>query len=106
MTEMNPIRPIDGLKIPEVPGLSDIQTRLNKQQGSPSFSKVLGEYFNDVNSMQNNAAQSVRKLATGEITDIHQVMMAMNEADVAFKLMMEIRNKLFAAYKEIIKTPL
>ena len=56
--------------------------------------------------MQNNAAESVQKLATGEITDIHQVMIAMNEADVAFKLMMEVRNKLFAAYKEVTKTPL
>ncbi len=104
MADMNPIRPIEGLKIPEIPGLGEVQKQ--KQQGTASFSKVLGEYFQDVNAMQNNAAESVQKLATGEITDIHQVMIAMNEADVAFKLMMEIRNKLFAAYKEVTKTPL
>lgn len=104
MTDINPIRPIQDLKVPEVPGLGEVQKQVQRK-GSASFGNVLSEYFKEVNAMQQDAADSVQKLATGEITDIHQVMIAKNEADVAFKMMMEIRNKLFSAYKEIIKTP-
>ena len=106
MADMNPISPIKGPVIPEIPQIKNIPSTPAIGKDEPSFSDVLSSVFNDVNRMQHNADQSVQKLATGEITDVHQVMVAMNEADVAFKLMMEIRNKLISAYKQIIKTPI
>lgn len=38
---------------------------------------------------------------TGESQDIHRAMVALQQADVSFQLMMQIRNKLIAAYEEI-----
>ena len=105
MADMNPISPIKGPIIAEVPQIKNAPPTPSIGKDQPSFTDVLSSVFNDVNQMQHNADQSVQKLATGEITDVHQVMVAMNEADVAFKLMMEIRNKLISAYREIIKTP-
>ena len=106
MTNFQPIEPINGLKIPEVPGLGKPGKVLPVDKNNPSFSGVLQDLLKDVNSMQNTAQQSVKKLATGEVKDIHQVMIAMNEADVAFKLMMEIRNQLVSAYNQLMKTPM
>jgi len=106
MADLNPLNPIQGLKIPEIPGLEKIGGVSKPESGSSSFSEVLSNFFQDVNKLQVNASESVQKISTGEIKDIHQVMVAMSEADVAFKLMMEIRNKLMQAYSEIMKTPL
>jgi len=76
-----------------------------KQAGvnEKTFKKVLSDFMNKVNDLQLNADESIKKLASGEIKDIHQVMTALAEADVSFKMMMTIRNKLVEAYKEIMK---
>lgn len=108
MADMDPIQPIQALKIPEIPSLENVgKKRLNVggDPKTPSFTEVLSGFFHDVNALQDNAVQSTQKFALGEIKDVHQVMVAMNEADVAFRLMMEIRNKLVQAYKQVIKTP-
>lgn len=104
MAGLGPINPIQGPGIPEIPQIGRAQQEY-KKDGQSAFSDVLNGVIKDVNKAQHTADQSVQKFATGEIKDVHQVMIAMNEADVAFKLMMEIRNKLLGAYKEIIKTP-
>ena len=42
-------------------------------------------------------------MVAGEITDVHQVMMAVEEANLAFNLMMEIRGKVIDAYQEMMR---
>ncbi len=68
-----------------------------------SFQDLLTGLVDKVNSMQKDADASIRGLATGEVTDVHTVAVKMQEAGVAFELMMQIRNKLLDAYQEIIK---
>jgi flagellar hook-basal body complex protein FliE len=51
--------------------------------------------------MQIKADQSIQKMVSGEITDVHQVMTSVEEANVAFNMMMEIRNKVLDAYQEV-----
>jgi flagellar hook-basal body complex protein FliE len=43
------------------------------------------------------------KFLTGD-TDLHSVMMALEKADVSFQMMMQVRNKIVAAYQDIMKT--
>lgn len=73
----------------------------NDQAGS--FSKILKDSIQDINSLQKNAQGQVEKLAKGEVKDVHQVMIAMQEASTTFKLMMKVRNQILSAYKEISK---
>ena len=68
-----------------------------------SFSEILKSLINQVNELQNKADESVQKLVSGETGSIHQVMIAIEEADLAFRLMMEVRNKLIEAYQEIMR---
>ena len=75
------------------------------EKDSKSFSTVLNKFVDDVNSLQNNADKSIEKLATGEITDVHQVMIAVEEANTAMEFMLEIRNKIVEAYQEIMRMP-
>lgn len=68
-----------------------------------SFADVLDKFVTDVNSLQNKASESIEKLATGEISDVHQVMIAVEEAGTAMEFMLEIRNKVVEAYQEIMR---
>ena len=70
-----------------------------------SFSSTLEKFVNDVNSLQNQADESIEKLAAGEISDVHQVMKAVEEANIAMEFMLEIRNKIIEAYQEIMRMP-
>lgn len=66
-----------------------------------SFKDLLKGLVDQVDTLQKEADVSIRGLATGQTTDVHNVAIRMEEAGVAFDLMMGIRNKLLEAYQEI-----
>ena len=69
----------------------------------PSFKKIMNDLVKDVDQLHKAAEKTTEKLVTGELEDVHQVVVAMEEAQTSFRLMMEIRNKMVEAYKEIMK---
>jgi len=99
MNSINNIEPVRGGTGKELGKL----TQAAGKTGRPSFKETLSQYMNEVNSMQLKADESIQKMAAGEITDVHQVMNTVQEANIAFNLMMEIRNKVIDAYKEVIR---
>lgn len=66
-----------------------------------SFKNILLDSIQEVNSMQRDAADAVEGLATGEDVNPAEVLTAVQKADIAFRLMMQIRNKLVDAYNQI-----
>lgn len=68
-----------------------------------SFKDVLGGLVDEVNSLQKDADASIQGFVRGDGTNIHDVTVKMEEAGVAFELMMEIRNKLVDAYQQILR---
>ncbi len=65
------------------------------------FSKVLLDSINEVNRLQAEAADATNRLATGASTNVAEVMVAVQKADLAYSMLMEIKNKLMDAYQEI-----
>lgn len=65
------------------------------------FKSILMDSLNEVNRLQDEADQGVQKLVTGQTDNVAEVLAAANKAGIAFDLLMEIRNKLTDAYKEI-----
>ena len=61
----------------------------------------LKEAISSINDAQTGASRAVDALATGQSNNIHQTMVALQQADVSFQLMMQVRNKLVTAYEEI-----
>ncbi len=96
----NNLHGIDGLN--NALDVGKRKTLLNAQN-APSFDETLKGFIKDVNHMQNHADKSIEKMVAGEITDVHQVMVAVEEANTAFGLMMELRNKMLDAYQEIMR---
>ncbi len=76
--------------------------KVEKQNGA-GFKETFGNFVNEVNDLQMKSAESVENFATGKVENVHEVMIAMSKAEVSFKFMMETRNKLIDAYKEIIR---
>jgi flagellar hook-basal body complex protein FliE len=66
----------------------------------PSFKDFLLNSIQQVNSMQQEADKAVEDMFTGGDTDPATVLTAVQKADMAFRMMMQIRNKLSSAYDE------
>lgn len=71
--------------------------------GGPSFADTLKNAVGSVNQLSQEADVQMQKLATGETKNIPEVMIASEKAGVAFKLLMQVRNKIIDAYQEVMK---
>jgi flagellar hook-basal body complex protein FliE len=69
--------------------------------GQTNFKDMLLDSIQEVNSMQQEANQAVEGLMTGEEVNPAEVLTAVQKADMAFRMMMQIRNKLVQAYDEV-----
>jgi flagellar hook-basal body complex protein FliE len=66
-----------------------------------SFGQWLARSLSQVSQLQDVSDNSSQKLITGQSTDIHGTMIAMQKAGIALDLVVEIRNKVIAAYDEV-----
>ena len=67
------------------------------------FKSIFSDAVNKVESFQNNAQQSVDRFLNGEGEEIHKVALATQQADLSFQLFLQVRNKVVAAYQEIMR---
>ncbi len=66
-----------------------------------SFQDVLQESIDRVNQLQKDAEAAQAALASGRTDNVEEVMIAVRKAELAFKTLMQIRNKLIDAYDEL-----
>jgi flagellar hook-basal body complex protein FliE len=101
-TPVSNSKPLSDTVQPLNPGIDP--KRMGPQKAdAPNFGEMLSGFLTDVNHMQNYADESIQKMVAGEVKDVHQVMLAVGEAKVAFNLMLEIRNKTLEAYNELLR---
>lgn len=74
-----------------------------KENQGVSFGETLKEAIHKVNDLQQTADVKMQQLATGETTDIADVKIAAEKADIALRLMTSVRNKMIDAYNEVMK---
>ncbi len=86
---------------PIVDVASSGSTGATGKTGGPGFLDSLKSAIGNVNDAQKEAGRAVDALMTGDTQDIHRTMVALQQADVSFQLMMQVRNKLVTAYEEI-----
>ena len=72
--------------------------------GQPGeFQSALSSAIDSLESLQNNASDSVQKFLTGESEELHTTILATQKAELAFELGLQVRNKVVDAYQEIMK---
>ncbi|MES2965345.1 MAG: flagellar hook-basal body complex protein FliE [Bdellovibrionota bacterium] len=84
-----------GVAKPLAPGASD--------PSSKSFADTLKDAVGTVNTLHIDADKKAQALATGKTTDIPEVMMAAEKADIALRMMVQVRNKIIDAYQDVMK---
>ncbi|MGD0088993.1 MAG: flagellar hook-basal body complex protein FliE [Planctomycetota bacterium] len=102
------ITPISGVELTRAAqSLPDLGT-VTSGTGKPadSFAAVLGQKINEANATQLNADASVQQLLAGEGGDIHQVMLAMEQARMSLMLVSSVRDKVLEAYQEVSRMAL
>lgn len=85
--------------------IAESENKLSSAIGKegPSFSDTLSKAIKNVNELQKDADIKMQKLATGENKNIPDVLIASEKADIALRLMIQVRNKIVEAYQEIMK---
>jgi flagellar hook-basal body complex protein FliE len=66
-----------------------------------SFAQHMLDAIGEVNSMQQNADRAVEQLMTGDEVNMAEVFTAVQKADMSFRMLLQIRNKMLQAYEEI-----
>lgn len=67
------------------------------------FGEALTDALQNVSAVQQRSGDMQAAYERGEVTDIAQVMLARQEAGVAFEATLQVRNKLLSAYQEIMR---
>ena len=80
---------------------SDVVSPQGSQQ--KSFVDTLKDAVQSVNQLQQTSDRKMEELATGKAQSIPDVMIAAEKADIALKLMVQVRNKVIDAYQEVMK---
>jgi flagellar hook-basal body complex protein FliE len=94
--------PIQNLTVPlALPSGSSLPAALPTQGEGAEFKNILLEALDQVNSMQQEADQAVEQLVTGGDVNPAEVLTTLQKADMSFKLMLQIRNKLVQAWQEV-----
>ena len=94
------------MKIGAIP-YNEYEILNNSNNESKDVDISFGDYLNNavskVNDLQIEAQDYKKLLATGDIADLHSVMIATEKANIAFQLTMSIRSKVVDAYREIMR---
>lgn len=100
------MKPIAGIQPPPRPA-SPIASpfgkseKLQPQSGIDDFANLLSGQVGKVNAMQTNADQMVHSMLTGGDVSEAEALTAVQKADLAFRMLLQVRNKLIEAYREV-----
>ncbi|PIE54261.1 MAG: flagellar hook-basal body complex protein FliE [Dethiosulfovibrio peptidovorans] len=84
------------------------KTRLierNDKTDALSFEKALKDAMVGVNDLQMEADVMIQKLSLGDVDDVSEVSVSVEKAELAFKLLVQIRDKLIDAYQQLGRMP-
>jgi flagellar hook-basal body complex protein FliE len=69
----------------------------------PGFKEVLKGSINDVNQYQHQAHQAMEELSTGKSSNLHETMVSIQKAEISFRMMVQVRNKVMEAYQTVMR---
>lgn len=105
-TVSNANRWMDAGGIRDTKSLSIEDNKLSKSDsiaGQKTFADTLKDAIGSVNELQKSSDKAMQDLATGRTDNVADVMIAAEKADIALKLMVQVRNKIIDAYQEVMK---
>ena len=83
--------------------LSANETGVESANGLPSFEDTLKKAIEEVNETQVGAYNSMKEIASGNVKNLQEAVMKIEEGELSLKLALEVKNKAISAYKEIMR---
>ncbi|UYL08740.1 flagellar hook-basal body complex protein FliE [Bdellovibrio sp. SKB1291214] len=75
----------------------------NTSESGKSFADTLKDAVSSVNELQKSSDKFAQNIATGKTDDVAGAMIAAEKADIALRVMVQVRNKIIDAYQEVMK---
>lgn len=72
-------------------------------QKSSAFGELMAQGLSRVNEQLLSSQVNLQALATGEVQNLHDVMIRMEESRINFQLLMQVRGRLLEAYQDVMK---
>lgn len=88
----------------KIGSIGGIDKTVGSTEEGSTFAEVLKGYVEGVSNLERAADVQLDGVVQGKATNPHEVMMAIQEANLALDMMIEIRNKLLDTYRELIRT--
>lgn len=86
------------------PGQDAEEVRRSSPVATP-FVEMLNEQLKETNAKQLYSENDMRRLTTGDVNDISDVVLSVTQGELALKMVVEIRNKLVEAYQTLSRMP-
>lgn len=81
-------------------------TKLKPEDKVEDFGQLFKQKLEEVNAAQNKSDKLTNQLVTGEVKDVHEVMIASQKASLSLQLTVQVRNKVVEAYQEVMRMQL
>lgn len=94
---------LDRLNLPVIKEKEEGKEVEESQSKEAGFLKLLENGIKKVNQLEKEADNLSQKLATGELDDIHELTIAVRKAELAVRLLTEIRNRIVDAYDRLTR---
>ena len=91
------------IQTPFIQNQSISKTQPDKVEG---FGQLFKQTLEEVKAAQNHSDKLTNELVTGEVKDIHEVMIASQKASLSLQLTVQVRNKVVEAYQEVMRMQL
>ena len=86
-------------------GLQSRKSAGTDGQNKSQFLDYLKDNIKEVNTMQKASDKMATDLASGKSEALHETMLAAAQAELAFSLLVQVRNKALEAYQEVMRMP-
>jgi flagellar hook-basal body complex protein FliE len=103
--------PIGGISfpVPPTPGVTGVESAAAATAAQPAgdagFASVLAASLDRLQGAQAASDSLATQAATGDLRDVHDYMIAANEAKLATEMVVSIKNKAVEAFTEIMRMP-
>lgn len=102
VSETSGVDPLQAIR----PNEARLNTKKPAETSATSFVDVVKNAVMEANDQQSHADEAMKQLVTGNVDNIHDVVLSVAKADLSFRFLMEVRNKVTEAYQEISRMQL
>ena len=95
----------NAMQISEKLNKADNPTRGKESNAAADFSDMITDSLSNVNEMQSEKSNMIKAFASGEETNVHELMITLQKAGLAMSMTTAVRGKVMEAYKEILRMP-